>query len=352
MRQRCTTQAYIRGAKLLDVPMPTNHGTNAPRITKSKDDQLKCRCGAHSTSDKQGGPVFAPIAHLASQLKVSTRQQRPGLSHTLPRQPHNVLLVLHAVHEARRQLPLAQRVPRLDLGLVVDVHGPDRAGVRLRLPRALEPGAAGPVDVLLELVHAVEGVEHIVQNATREEDVVEALLPLIRHGELQNPEAALQDAEEALHVLPHALQPLRKQQVAFAQWVLGGLNERHPLHEKKKKTGAERVGKDTGYFGRSSFCSRTYTKDKSLARLKRGVFLLCPPRKPHVLGLTLFGHVQNTQKMANNAQGLPHAEQRVISLNYICIRIFSCSPNHHQDACTTNRHSIQQPKQVRRVHHR
>ena len=52
-----------------------------------------------------------------------------------------------------------------------------------------------------------------MQDAAREKHVVDALLLLIRHGELGDSEAALQNAEEALHVITHALQSFGGEQV-------------------------------------------------------------------------------------------------------------------------------------------
>ena len=91
------------------------------------------------------------------------------------------------------------------------------------LPRVLELGTADPVHILLEPIHTVVGMKHVVQDAAREEHVVDALLLLVGHGELQDSEANLQDSAKALHIFPHALQPLREQRVAFAQRVFGTL---------------------------------------------------------------------------------------------------------------------------------
>lgn len=184
----------------------------------------------------EGVPTFA------AEERPNTRNTLQHTAFDLPRKPDNVLLVLLAVREARGELSLAHRVPDLQLRLVVDVLRPDRSTVRLRLrrQRGPHPSTANPVRVLHQLVHAVEGVQHVVQDAAREKHVVDALLALVRHGELQDPKATLQDAEEALHVLAYALQPLRKEQVVLAQRVLRGLDQDLPLEKRDR----EREGED------------------------------------------------------------------------------------------------------------
>ena len=99
-------------------------------------------------------------------------------------------------------------MPRLDLGLGFLVLGSDGAAVSLQVafPRVVQSGTASPVDVLLQFVHVVGRVEHVVQDAAREKHAVDALLHVVGHSELRDPEEALQDAEKALYVLPHALQ--------------------------------------------------------------------------------------------------------------------------------------------------
>ena len=73
------------------------------------------------------------------------------------------------------------------------VLGSDRAAVsgRIVLPRVMGPGTANPGVVILHLAHVVKGVEHVVQNAAREEHVVDPLLLKVGHGKLQDSEAAL-----------------------------------------------------------------------------------------------------------------------------------------------------------------
>ena len=68
-----------------------------------------------------------------------------------------------------------------------------------------------------------------MQDAAREEHVVDALLLMVGHRELQDPEAALQDAAIALHVLSHALQRRGEKDVTFEYRVLGRLHKSHPL---------------------------------------------------------------------------------------------------------------------------
>ena len=98
---------------------------------------------------------------------------------------------------------------------------------------------ANPAVVVLHLAHVVEGVQHVVQNAAGEEHVVDALLLVVGHGELQDSEAGLENAEEALHVLAHALQRLGEGYVAFEYWVLAGLHERNPLDGGSKGGGRQ-----------------------------------------------------------------------------------------------------------------
>ena len=122
-------------------------------------------------------------------------------------------------------------MPRLDLGLGFQVLGSDGAAVTLRVafPRVVQPGTAYPVDVLLHFVHVVERVEHVVQDSAREEHVVDALLFVVGHSEFRDPEAALQDAEKALHVVPHILQRRGEGDVTFECRVLGRHHKSHPL---------------------------------------------------------------------------------------------------------------------------
>ena len=72
-------------------------------------------------------------------------------------------------------------------------------------------------------------MKHVVQDAAREEHVVDGLFRAVEKRELEDPEPALQDAEEALDVLPDALQLLAVLGVFRSGRVLAGLLKYPPL---------------------------------------------------------------------------------------------------------------------------
>ena len=76
-----------------------------------------------------------------------------------------------------------------------------------------------------------------MQDAAREKHVVDALLLLIRHGELGDSEAALRMPKKHSTSL-HALQPPGEEQVALDQRVLRGFHKNFPL-VKSERTGQE-----------------------------------------------------------------------------------------------------------------
>lgn len=49
-------------------------------------------------------------------------------------------------------------------------------------------------------------MQHVVQGAAREENVVDGVFVLEKDPQLQDPEAAFQDAKKTLHVLANTLQ--------------------------------------------------------------------------------------------------------------------------------------------------
>ena len=162
----------------------------------------------------------------------------------LPRKPYNVLRVFLALHEARSQLPFPQPVASLDLALDLAVLRSDRAAVGpLPQPRVADSSTANPAVVVLHLAHVVEGVQHVVQNAAGEEHAVDALLLVVGHGELQDSEAGLENAEEALHVLAHALQRLgegaweKAMSPSSIGYLLGSMRETHWTEEAKEEDG-------------------------------------------------------------------------------------------------------------------
>ena len=85
------------------------------------------------------------------------------------------------------------------------------------------------MDTSLELVHPVVHVKHVVQDAAREEHVVDGLFRAVEKRELEDPGPALQDAEEALDILPDALQLLAVLGVFRSGRVLAGLLKYPPL---------------------------------------------------------------------------------------------------------------------------
>ena len=119
----------------------------------------------------------------------------------------------------------------LHLQLRVGLGLSDRTHVRQGAHDARVVVAVHPrlVDARLELVHPVVLVKHVVQDAGREEHVVDGLFRAVEKRELEDPEAALQDAEEALDVLTGALQLLAVLGVFRSCRVLAGLLKYPPL---------------------------------------------------------------------------------------------------------------------------
>ncbi|CAB1111986.1 unnamed protein product [Ectocarpus sp. CCAP 1310/34] len=97
------------------------------------------------------------------------------------------------------------------------------------VPGVVQASAPHPVDIFLEHVHAVEGVKHVVQDAAGGEDVVDVFLGAVPEAELEDPETSLQDTEEALNVLAHALKRPRESSVLAVRRVLGRSDEGRPL---------------------------------------------------------------------------------------------------------------------------
>ena len=108
---------------------------------------------------------------------------------------------------------------RAGLGLSDQTHV--RQGVHD--PRVVEAVHPHPVDARLELVHPVVHVKHVVQDAAREEHVVDDLFHAVEEGGLEGPEVALQDVQEAFDVLADALQLLAVPGIFRSRRVLAGL---------------------------------------------------------------------------------------------------------------------------------
>ena len=115
----------------------------------------------------------------------------------------------------------------LRVGLGLSDRTPVRQGVHdPRVKVAVHPR---PADTRLELIHPVVHVKHVVQDAAREEHFVDGLFRAVEERELEDPEAALQDAEEALDVLTDAPQLLAVLGVMRSCRVLAGLLKYPPL---------------------------------------------------------------------------------------------------------------------------
>lgn len=121
---------------------------------------------------------------------------------------------------------------------------PNRAEVDRRLahPGFVHPSACRPLHASLQLVHAVEGVEHVVQDAAGEEHVVDVLLVVVGDAKLEGPEALLENAEKAIHVLADTLQHRRKGCVVGVPCALRGRHKNDPLGALyRRETGKRRV---------------------------------------------------------------------------------------------------------------
>ena len=96
-----------------------------------------------------------------------------------------------------------------------------------------QPVTLVPVDVFLEHVHPVEGMQHVVKGAAREEHVVDVLFAAVRNGKLKDSEAPLEDAEEAFNILAHALQHLAPHLLFNTHRGFRGGHENRPLRVDK-----------------------------------------------------------------------------------------------------------------------
>ena len=88
----------------------------------------------------------------------------------------------------------------------------------LRKPRVNVALGPGPVDALLKQSDPVESVEHVVQYAAGEEDVVDPLSGAVEERHLQDPEPPLQNPKEAFHVLAHFLLPVPEPLLVRRGW--------------------------------------------------------------------------------------------------------------------------------------
>ena len=104
------------------------------------------------------------------------------------------------------------------------------------------PTLPRPVAFRFHLAQPVVRVQHVVEDTTREERVVDVLLVAVEDVLLEDPKAGLEVAEKAFHILADRLQPPAKHMLLFCPWSLHGGDEAHPLesdgaakdNEKKK----------------------------------------------------------------------------------------------------------------------
>lgn len=105
------------------------------------------------------------------------------------------------------------------------------------------PTLHSPVAFRFDLVQPVVCVQHVVEDATREEHVVDVFLVSAEDVLHEDPKAGLEVAEKAFHILADRLQPPAKYMLLVCRWSLDGGDEAHPLEsdgaakDKEKKMG-------------------------------------------------------------------------------------------------------------------
>lgn len=112
----------------------------------------------------------------------------------------------------------------LHLSFRLHVLSPDgnEVGQRVVVARVVQARASNPAGFFAHLPLIVEAVQHVAEDAAREEYVVHILLVVgtVPDGELADTAAALNDAEEARHVPARSLQPLGGDTVALTDRAL------------------------------------------------------------------------------------------------------------------------------------
>ena len=137
------------------------------------------------------------------------------------------------VRERGQEIVPQRVVGRLDLRLLSLLAAPyaDGRAVSLRVcyPCVVKALSSRPVNTGLEFAQSIEGVHEIVQDAACKPDIVDDFLVFEEQGEFEDPEAALDTPEEALHILSHTLQPLAQDVIFLFMRGFRGVHEDPPL---------------------------------------------------------------------------------------------------------------------------